>query len=69
MCNFCEERGWKKKCCCICGVGVEAYISISIATGGDDLFPYTQTDLCKSCFDEVGIEAAINHNDEIRMEC
>lgn len=66
-CNFCKPKGWDKKCCCICGSGTPAYISICIATeNGDEQFPYTQTDLCKQCFDEYGMESAINHNVEIR---
>ena len=63
MCSFCEPHGWDKKCCCICGSGSSAYISISIATGhADNLYPYTQTDLCRNCWDKYGINPAIDHN-------
>lgn len=65
MCNFCEPKGWQKKVCCICGAGSSAYISVSIATENDDEpYPYTQTDLCKNCWIEHGIDPAINHNRE-----
>ena len=64
MCNYCEPNGWRRKSCCICGVGSEVYISISIATGEDEEFPYTQTDLCKKCWDEHGVRCAIEHNKE-----
>jgi hypothetical protein len=67
MCNFCEPNGWNKKACCICGIGVGVYISILIATENtDEIYPYTQTDHCKKCWDEYGIESAMDHNRECR---
>lgn len=69
MCNLCEPNGWKRKCCNIHGAGTPAYISIAIATDNDDeLYPYTMTDLCKKCFDDYGVESAINHNEAMRKE-
>ncbi len=63
-CSFCTPKGWKKMCCNICGAGSEGdvYISIMIATDSDDSYPYSQTDLCKKCFEKYGVESAINHN-------
>ena len=68
MCNFCEPDGWHKKCCCICGSGSTVYISISIATDNDESYPYTQTDLCKKCWIEYGIESAMDHNKEMQED-
>ncbi len=71
MCNFCEPKGWKKKVCNFCGTTKPhtVYISIAIATDRDDEeFPYTQTDLCKPCFETIGIDSFIDHNNECRKD-
>ena len=62
MCNRCDPNGWNRICCNICGAGTQPYISISIATGDESLFPYTTTDLCLKCYGEHGITAALEHN-------
>ena len=68
-CNLCTPNGWNKKCCSICGHGPPVYISICITTVNDDeQFPYTQTDLCKKCYAEYGIESAFDHNREMVKE-
>ncbi len=68
MCNFCEPNGWKRKVCNICGTTREheVYISISIALENEDDYPYSQTDLCRDCYDKYGIESAMDHNLECR---
>jgi hypothetical protein len=67
MCDFCEPNGWNKKCCCICGAGSSVYISITIATGNkDELYPYSQIELCKDCWDKYGIDVVTDHNRECR---
>jgi hypothetical protein len=67
MCDFCEPNGWNKKCCHICGAGSSVYISIAIATENkEELYPYSQTELCKDCWDKYGIDVAMDHNREFR---
>lgn len=66
MCNYCEPHGWENKCCCICGAGSKCFISISIhSPNNENLFPYTTTDLCESCYKKYGIESAFEHNKEL----
>jgi len=60
---------WRDKVCYFCGVHTkgEIYISICIATDDPSQeYPYTQTDMCRSCWDLYGIDAAIEHSNEIR---
>ena len=68
MCNYCESNGWTRKTCNFCGVdtqgGVE--IVILIATNDSNEFPYTETALCKKCWEKHGIEPAFEHNDSCR---
>lgn len=66
MCMFCDPSGWDRACCNICGAGSKVYASISISMPHGNAYPYTQTDLCRKCFDEHGIQAAIEHNNDIR---
>lgn len=68
MCNYCDPKGWNKKCCGICGVGSDAYISISIAVPHGEDFPYSTTDLCEKCWKEHGISAALQHNEQCRAD-
>lgn len=53
---------WQDKVCCVCGLGSKVYIEILIALPDESEYPYTQTALCKECWDEYGIEVALEHN-------
>lgn len=69
MCNHCDKYGFDRKCCNYCGIhGDKVFISISIRLDikkeGFE-FPYTETDMCKKCWDEIGIEGAFQHNKNI----
>ena len=60
---------WNERCCSFCGIGSQAYISIRIDMPDPEAPPeygYTETDMCKKCWREMGIEAAFGHNRAIR---
>ena len=61
-----EPFGFNKMTCNFCGVNNPVFISIMIATDDGSEYPYTQTDMCKSCWQEFGINAAFEHNSEIK---
>ena len=57
---------WNQKCCNMCGEGSTPYIDIRIATDADGEHPYSQTTMCRSCWDQFGISAAMIYNAECR---
>ena len=60
---------WNERTCAFCGIGSKAYISIRIDVPNPEAPPeysYTETDMCKKCWAEMGIKAAFEHNREIR---
>lgn len=60
---------WTEGCCGFCGEGSTVFISISIDfpdPEGDERLNYTQTDLCKECWEKYGIQAAFDHNNQLR---
>ena len=66
MCYYCESNGWRRKQCNLCKNPV--YISICIDTGDEESgFPYSQTELCKECWDEYGINVAFEHIERCRQ--
>lgn len=68
-CNFCRPKGWTKKACNICGAGSACYISITISVPNGSDYPYSQTDLCRECWEKYGIAAALDHNAQCRDIC
>jgi hypothetical protein len=68
MCNICESGGWKRMVCNVCGISKEhtIFISILIALDNEDDFPYSQTTLCKECWEQYGVESAFEHNEFCR---
>ena len=56
---------WDEKVCSFCGTGSKIYIRITISTGMEDEYPYTETDFCRGCWESIGIAAAFEHNKEI----
>lgn len=67
-CNYCRPQGWNSMTCNICGTGSTVYASISIAVPHGGPYPYSSTCLCKACFDEYGIECALEHNAQCRED-
>jgi hypothetical protein len=65
MCNWCEPDGWHRRTCSICGVGSQAFVSISFETYPNEDFGYTTTDLCRKCWEKHGVEAAMAHRSEV----
>jgi hypothetical protein len=67
-----DPNGWRGMCCNFCGSGSEGkvYISILIATDDPESeYPYSQIEMCRECWNENGIEAAMEHNAECRNDC
>jgi hypothetical protein len=67
-----DPNGWRSMTCCICGNTKphEVYININIATNDpDSQFPFSETNLCKECWNEHGIESAMEHNAQCREDC
>jgi len=66
-----DPDGWKQAKCNFCGITKPhiLYISIAIYTGDtESQYPYSQTDMCEECWNEYGIEAAIEHNIQCRID-
>jgi len=62
---------WRSMVCNFCGTTKphQVYISISIATDDpESKYPYSQTDMCKPCWNKYGINAAIEHNKQCRVD-
>jgi hypothetical protein len=59
-----DPEGWNRLVCNYCGTTKphKLYISILIATDDGGPFPYSQTEMCKECWEEYGISAAMEHN-------
>ena len=66
-----DPNGWKHLTCNFCGAGMrgQVFASICIHTGNKDNseYPFTQTNLCRRCYKKHGIEAALDHNQSIRI--
>lgn len=64
------EIKWKDRTCDICGIGSKTYISVCIQTENEDNdYPYTETNLCRDCFNKLGVQPAFDHNREINEYC
>lgn len=62
-----DYRGWHRMTCSFCGIGSKVHISILIATDHKgNPYPYSQTEMCNKCWNEHGIEAAMEHNRQCR---
>lgn len=62
-CNHCDPNGFNSKACNFCGIhGDKVYISICIRLNEVETYPYTETDMCRKCWDEIGIDGALQHN-------
>ena len=64
-----DPDGWRGMTCSFCGTTRphEVYISILIATDDSESeYPYSQTDMCRQCWEEHGIDAAFEHNRNCR---
>ena len=66
MCWQCEPGGFGRKTCDVCGVGSRAHVVVCMATGTSDDFPFTETALCKACFEKMRFAPAMQHNAETR---
>lgn len=67
---FSEPNGWRRTVCNFCGTTREHTLFISIATDDPKSeYPFSQTDMCKECWDEYGLLAALEHNRQCRADC
>ena len=66
MCWKCKPGGFKRRACDICGIGSRAHVVVCMGTGATGDHPFTETALCKGCFDKLGFRPALEHNADIR---
>lgn len=62
------EFDWRNQYCSLCGDSKRAYIVIMISCptpGLDEQYQYSDHRLCKECWDEFGIDVAIEANKQI----
>lgn len=66
-----NNNEWGRMICSFCGTTKPhtVFISIRIATDcKENPHPYSQTEMCKQCWDTYGIDAALEHNDQCRED-
>ena len=67
-----DSYGWMRMVCNYCGTKRPhmVYISIRIAVtedrNTDNPYPYSQTEMCRKCWDKYGIRGAMDHNIQCR---